>query len=522
MMQNIKIWVPLLWCLCLWAEVSAQRVALPLNQQYNYYLESLINQSETPYHTGAKPYLHQQIDNDELRDYNADNRKYYYWLGEKIFRGHLGKVEGKDFAFYINPLFNFEGGIDLQDTATRLLYKNTRGVEVFGHVGKRLSFTSNFYENQAEVPIYLTDYTLQQKSFPGQGRVKTLTDDSAGFDFSNSTGYISFVAANWLTIDFGADKNFIGDGYRSLLLSDFSFNYNQTRLHWRFGKGRFEYTNIFANLLTLEREPQFSTPEALFKKKGGSFHYLSANLSKKIQVGLFEGTVWKRTGDNGQTPFNYAQLIPVLGVNTGLQGFDGVNNVVAGLNLKYRFKSNMYLYGQLMVDDPNTDRLGYQVGLKGFDLFKIKRLTAQAEFNSVAAYAYSHRLPRQNYAHHNEAIAHPLGANFNEVVGLVDYQWKRLFINAKVNYATFGTENDTIRNGTSIFAEDQTPTSEVLQDSKLVFIDAKFGYKMNRHTHMRVYLGVTQRDLTSPLGNEGTTYIYLGFRTNLRNDYYDF
>ena len=59
---------------------------------------------------------------------------------------------------------------------------------------------------------------------PGQGQWKDYSNGKA-FDFAYSSALLDYKAGKFLDFQLGYDKNFIGDGYRSMLLSDNSFNY---------------------------------------------------------------------------------------------------------------------------------------------------------------------------------------------------------------------------------------------------------------------------------------------------------
>ena len=60
-----------------------------------------------------------------------------------------------------------------------------------------------------------------------------------------------------------------------------------------------------------------------------------------------------------------------------------------------------------------------------YDVLKLENLTIQSEFNLVRPYTYAHHNPVQNYAHYNQPLAHPLGANFSEKLLIVNYRKNR-------------------------------------------------------------------------------------------------
>ncbi|NJO92970.1 MAG: hypothetical protein HC831_31435 [Chloroflexia bacterium] len=129
----------------------------------------------------------------------------------------------------INPLFDlaYKKSPDYNQT----FYNNTRGIEFKGDIGRRFSFYTAFYENEARFAPYITDYVNEHRVAPGQGAVKILGNSK--FDFSRASAYFTIKASKNITIQAGHYKHFIGEGYRSLLLSDNSFNYPYLRFFCR-------------------------------------------------------------------------------------------------------------------------------------------------------------------------------------------------------------------------------------------------------------------------------------------------
>jgi hypothetical protein len=68
------------------------------------------------------------------------------------------------------------------------------------------------------------------------------------------------------------------------------------------------------------------------------------------------------------------------------------------------------------------NKFGVQVGGKYIDFLGIKNLDAQAELNLARPFTYTHYDSVSNYSHYNQPLAHPLGANFIEAIGILRYQ----------------------------------------------------------------------------------------------------
>ncbi|MEJ0080427.1 MAG: hypothetical protein WDM78_05610 [Puia sp.] len=63
-----------------------------------------------------------------------------------------------------------------------------------------------------------------------------------------------------------------------------------------------------------------------------------------------------------------------------------------------------------------------QLGVKYIDMFGVKNLDLQGEMNLMRPYTYSHNDSVANWSHYNQPLAHPFGANFIELIGILRYQ----------------------------------------------------------------------------------------------------
>ncbi len=453
------------------------------------------------------------------------------------------------FHLTIDPLFNFEFGKDLADTSGEKLYKNTRGFIVRGSIGEKFTFESSFYENQATYAKYIDSYIAGTNNLfpqtanysydviPGQGRAKKFKKN--GYDFGMASGYISYSPIKMFNIQVGHGKHFIGDGYRSLLLSDNAFNYPYARITTTYKN--IQYTNLYTSFMNLT-DAGATTPahiERLFQKKIGSFQFLSVNLFHRLQLGLFQGMIWEAADSTNRQYTNFNTFDPIIGVNALTYGLHNENNVLLGGTLKLKITKSISLYGQYMLDDVYSDKgsgdirkkYGYQIGFKYFDLFTIKNLHVQAEYNSVRPYAYAAENSYQSYTHYNQALAHPLGANFNEAVGFINYRVRDFFIEIKANYAVKGMDSLTNNFGGNIFKSDnQFSIVQSLENihttqglkTTIMYQDIHIGYLVNPSTNFNIVLGFTNRVEKTEKATSATQFVYFGIRTSLSNFYYDF
>jgi hypothetical protein len=448
--------------------------------------------------------------------------------------GHMFSLEQEGLRLYADLLVDLSLGYDLQEEEE--LYTNTRGIIVKGHIGRKFSFETTFRENQATPPRYLVEFVRDYGVMPGQGRVRRFKQ--AGLDYANATGYISYSPSRYVNFQFGHGANFIGDGYRSMLLSDNAFFYPHFKINTKVW--RFQYVNLFAQFSDLTEPSNFITG---FRRKFGSFHYLSYAATDWLQVGFFEGIIWQGSDSGRVRGFDANYLNPVIFYRPVEFGLGSPDNAMMGLNIKVQPTDGLSFYGQFLLDDLDIARsregegfyrnkMAWQAGLKWLAPFDLENLTLRAEYNRARPFTYAHKDPTQNYVHYNQSLAHPLGANFDEALGIIYYRHKRVYGEAKLTYARFGADTLGSHNGQDIFISDfDIPNfpdvygQSTLQGLRTEVLGAsvRAGYLFNPVARLAAEISVDYRRLTNANGRQdNTTWIQFGVRSSLFNRYYDF
>ena len=487
----------------------SQQQNLPLNREFGLVNQKAFNSFGNSTHTSSQPIIQSFIKNDSLISLNQIEKDIYLinisksqpksknflkWMYQSAFFENFAVVDTGNFYLSIDPLLNGEIGKDSEFQTDEILYKNTRGLIIRANVGEKFSFQTSFYENQATYVPYLSTFVKDRGVTPGQGRVKRFKDN--GFDFASASANVSYTPANFLNIQLGTGKNFIGEGYRSLLLSDQSYNYPFFKFTTQFGKkDQFQYIQINAQLTDLIRRDAGSTGETLFQRKAMTTHYFSWNATKWLNLGFFENTVWQTEDSSGTKPFQWKQINPVFGVNTLTTTTDN-NNSNLGMNTKIKLPFKLVLYNQITYNtQENVNTNGYQVGLKYFGL---RYFTFQGEYNVMNKTNATNNINTQNQAHYNEWLAHPFGNDFKEIVGIMNFKYKRTFTQVKVNYATINSATD------------------------IKTIQAHLGFLINPKNNLSATIGFAKRNETTANITNLTNYVYFGIRTSLRNLYDDF
>ena len=339
--------------------------------------------------------------------------------------GQLFEVNTKDFFLRVNPLLNFRLAKDRYDD-DGLLYENQRGISIRGAIDGKVYFHTDILESQARYPRYVRDFS-SAFNVPGVGFKKTyestIFDLNTGVDYLLANAYIGASISKHVNIELGHGRHFIGNGMRSLFLSDFSTDYFYLKLNTRVWK--FQYQNIFGELL---RSNNGQMGDALLPKKYFATHYLNFHVNKSIDIGLFETVVFAR-----ENQFELQYLNPIILYRTVEGSIGSPDNVLLGIDLKANIRQRASFYAQFILDEFKVSELfsgegwwankyGIQTGLKYLDLFGIPQLDVQLEYNAVRPYTYSHREGIAHYSHYQQSLAHPLGANFREGLMKIFYQ----------------------------------------------------------------------------------------------------
>lgn len=524
--------------------IHAQQLNLFLNQEYAAYYEQAINNPDVQLHTGFKPLLQSQVNQymstDSIREYTYNGPK-RSWFYRKFYHENLFIIHDTARKFWatIDPLFDFQATYDKGDSS-RKFYNNTRGFMIQAGIGNKFSFSTSFYEDQASFPYYVDKFVQTYQVIPGQGRVKLLSSTIGssfydnGYDFSVSEAYMTYTANNHVSFQLGEGKNFVGDGYRSLLLSDNSFDYPYFKVTTTFG--RFQYTNLYTIFINTNQELLSIATEGLFQRKAANIQYLSWSATNRLEIGLFQALIWQASDSvTNKQCYNLNYFDPIIGISAARYGFENYNHsILLGSTVKYKISSNIMAYGQLAMNDmgPSTsikDKTAYQLGVKLYN--HLGELLF--EYNQVRPYTYTGSNFQENYTNYNQALADPLGANFKELNAQVNFHFAKHFtLHAELDYAIMGMDSGTINYGNNVFLSDMAGTQTINNvkmgqglKADLNYVDCHLSYLMNPRTNMNIVLGLTYRELTVPSINykdPSTMMVYFGFRTSLNNTYFDF
>jgi hypothetical protein len=491
----------------------------------NFTQQAVLYNADTFSHTAWQPVLYTDS------DYIKTNRS---WLHRKFFEEHLLQVQQPDYNIFADVIFDEYIGSTKRSIPTVIqpggasnsVYMNTRGYDLSGNIGNKFYFQTDLYENQAKFPGYVDSFARTTGVVPFQNSFKA--EDNNVIDFSYSTAKLIYTPNKHFLFNLGYGTNFIGDGYRSLLLSDYNTNYPYFRTAVTFGK--LQYSVMWSQYIS-EKNPY--TYAQGYPRKWGQTYLLDWQATKHFNIGIFNAVVSSIEDANHNKDFGLTHFSPVIFLHNSTSPSGLKNNNIYGLNLKYSISPYINVYAQYMLNKTGSadwgKSYGYQLGVRAGNLFKINNLNAQLEFNTVRPYSYAADTITTVYAHNNQTLAHPLGANFKEGIFVTDYTYKRWWLRLEAMVAEYGVDStETVNYGRNIYkplythsADGNISTGQGLH-TNLFYTDARVAYILNKKTNLRLETGVVYRNEKNDLKTYTDLSFYVGVRFTFRKLIYDF
>ncbi len=444
----------------------------------------------------------------------------------------------KDSAVYvaINPMCDFEVGMDKNQKNDKKTWTNSRGLYLNGNLGRKFWFYCDFTENQATYADYYNNLSDSLKSVPGLSLWRKDKAVSTGYDFSTASGYIAFRVGKYVDFLFGKTKTFYGDGYRSLLLSDVACPMPTFRMNLTILRARYTMmvTQLRAsgNKLTNNGE----------KTKYSFTHFIDWNMGKRFTFGLFENVTqasWRK--DSTYRGVDWEYLNPFVIFRPGEYNAGSPDKMLIGLNCKFICTNHLTIYGQLVFNEFRLSELfsdkgwygnkyAFQLGFKSYDMFRVDGLDFQFEYNQIRPYVYSQYDALGTYTHQRQCIAHPLGANLKEGVAIVKYRHGRFAAKAQANITAYGDDwkNDSISYGHNPERRSNSRGSSygvhMLQGLRtdVRYFDGSASFIINPRSMMNITAGVRLRSRKSDMTDETSRNFYVALRWSLKSKYYDY
>ncbi|WPU93523.1 gliding motility protein RemB [Mucilaginibacter sabulilitoris] len=504
--------------------VKAQSVYQPYSYQFYQKLDADVYSTKTRVHSSLKPFFA----DDSLIKYHYDSLMNIDGPKGKFFNQHQIDVKGENYTFYTDLLPDFNLSRDFE--GKRNTNFGTLGLQLGGTFGNKLSYNVSAYENRAVLPGYLATYTNQTGIAHGQAYAGIYGNE---YRWSYITALVSYTPNKYLNLTAGRDKTFIGDGYRSVLLSDYASPYPF-----------FKLTATLGNVKYMAMWAYFNDPLSIKvddgdRKKYGVFHYLDWNVSNRLSLGFFDSIIWSAKDNAGHVRgFDFTYINPVIFLRPLEASNGSPDNALLGFTGKYKLTDGITAYGQFLLDEFESNRFfsssgssrnkyGWQLGFRGANLLNVTGLNYLLETNNVKPYTFSERSSVLNYAENGEPLAHPWGANFREVVGLLNYSYKRFDYSFEADYGHYGLNTDNLNYGKDLFLDYITPAREFGNytgqglTTNMIYLEAKAAYLLNPKYNLRLELGGIYRFEKNSQFHDKTGMITFGIRSSFRSIYND-
>jgi hypothetical protein len=423
-------------------------------KEYSYFLAEKLKENEKQFTRQDKSNIHRALSvHQEWAPEISYSQK--NWI-DPFYKtpADFISVHDKKFFLSVNPAFGFQFISDNKQNKPSL--NAQYGVVVRGKVGKGLGFYAEVTHQQETAPAYVQNWQYKFGAVPGAGPYTISQDGRANYLLVNAHVDVP-ILQDYISATAGFGKHFIGDGIRSLFISDFAAAAPYLRINTRVWK--LHYQNLYMELV-----PQHGTTG---KHKYLTMHHLSINATRWLNIGLFETVVFGR-GDR----FEFGYLNPIIFYRQTERALGSPDKVSLGINFKAIVLKRLQFYGQFLLNEFTAkeffankgywaNKWGLQLGGKYFNAFSVKNLDLQAELNLIRPYTYTHRDLMTNFTHYNQPLAHPLGAGIREFIGQARYQpHKDWVVLLKAGYYQQGQDTGVANYGSNILKSYDTRESD--------------------------------------------------------------
>lgn len=335
--------------------------------------------------------------------------------------------------FFISPAADVNGGY-----ANQVNYRSGLGLNMQAAAGKW------FFRVGAMGGIGSVDSLFNTRSFYYEQKGNS-------YYYADVRGRISYTPNEIFNFQVGLDNHFIGEGSRSLFLSDYGVPHPFAQIRTKFW--RLEYTALYQFM----RE---HTPGA-WKSKYAASHHVSLNPTKWLNIGIFETVLFQPKDTLLNRGYEVEYLNPVIFFRPQEYSIGSSDNILIGVSMDAKIGNHMiYLQGILdefnlteMKDNPGwwANKYGGQAGIKGRFGASAGKMFYRVEYNMMRPYMYSHVNEMQTYGNQGHIIAHPLGANFHEILAELKWQKGKYLAKFFTSYHLKGEDKDGFSYGGDIY-----------------------------------------------------------------------
>jgi hypothetical protein len=178
------------------------------------------------------------------------------------------------------------------------------------------------------------------------------------------------------------------------------------------------------------------------------------------------------------------------------------------------------------------NKQAFQLGFKYFNVFGLNNLDFQSEVNYIRPYTYTHfdnNNSNPSYTSYNMPLAHPLGANLQEIASILRYQpIPRLQLQLRGFITLTGLDSGRSNWGSNIRLDYRSRENDynntMLQGVKSTIIYTHFqaSYMLRQSLFLEAGLGYRQQDFAVVYPNFSSLILTFGFRLNAAPRLFEF
>jgi hypothetical protein len=269
-------------------------------------------------------------------------------------------------------------------------------------------------------------------------------------------------------------------------------------------------------------------------------HYLSWNISHRVNLAVFEAVIWSSGDEAYPRGFDFNYINPVLFYRPTEFRLGSPDNALLGFGLNVKAGKHVLFYSQVMLDEFLAEQVrgGYgwyankqavQVGVNAYEAFGVQGLQLRAEWNLIRPFMFTHSDTRQNYAHMGQPLAHPYGSNLQEALVHADLVRDRWVFGTRMSMTWMGTDSvDSY--GNNIFRPEgdrpDRPEGGNLdfgykignyKVKTLFHAEARVGWTVDPRSATRLEASYTFRTVDPPMGDvTQTNFLRIGLVCHFR------
>jgi len=362
------------------------------------------------------------------------------FLGDFFYanRRNLFSSVGEGYSLFLDPVLVRKARLAGSPVSSGddNVYTSGSGFILRGTLGNRVGYRIDVRDSKEWGS---RDYPKDTSTtMPGRGYASFKGDHA---EFDETYAQITYSGGP-VVVSLERGRNSWGRGRSgTLLMSDYGAPYDMMRVEAGFWKLRFVF---FAG--ELKQFPPvarfyYSTPgapsDSVEAKKYISGHRVEINFGDRLDIGLQESVVY-----GGRWESSYLNPLVFL---KGAEHYNGDHdNAALGVDFRLFLCENQSIYGELLIDDITTTRLGtdwygnklaYQLGTFVVRPFGLRDVDSRIEYTRIDPWVYTHRYPINSYTHYGDVLGHRLGPNADEIFVELRKRFTRRF-RAGVSYVS--------------------------------------------------------------------------------------